>query len=134
MKHQPLPNRNVAQADVTTPHELPDLTRVDNNIVAIDTEENDEGLRAGRGSSWPWHGGWVCGLSVAWREGGELRACYVPIQHPDSFNFPREQVARWLRHHVEAGIRFATLNGPFDWAWLAIDLGIKMPQAAARPT
>ena len=46
----------------TVPTHLPDLRRVDDNIVAIDTEENDEGLRAGRGSGWPWHGGWICGI------------------------------------------------------------------------
>ena len=47
------------------PSELPDLRRV--GIIAIDTETNDEGLRADRGSAWPWHGGYVCGISVAWR-------------------------------------------------------------------
>ena len=71
----------------TAPSHLPDLSRVDNNIVAIDTEENDEGLRAGRGSGWPWHGGWICGISLAWREGGEIRAIYIPIRHPDTNNF-----------------------------------------------
>ena len=53
----------------TAPTELPDLRRV--GIIAIDTETNDEGLRADRGSAWPWRGGYVCGISVAWREGGE---------------------------------------------------------------
>ena len=46
----------------TVPTHLPDLRRVDDNIVAIDTETNDEGLRAGRGSGWAWHGGWICGI------------------------------------------------------------------------
>ena len=36
-------------ANWQTPRELPDLRRV--GIVAIDTETNDEGLRADRGSS-----------------------------------------------------------------------------------
>ena len=53
--------------------QLPELRHVDNNLVAIDTETNDEGLRADLGSSWPWHGGWICGISVAWRQGGEIR-------------------------------------------------------------
>ena len=39
------------------PRELPDLRRV--SIVAIDTEENDEGLRAGRGSGWPCTSAWA---------------------------------------------------------------------------
>ena len=91
------------------PRELPDLRRV--GIVAIDTEENDEGLRAGRGSGWPWHGGWICGISFAWREGGEIRAIYIPIRHPDSINFDPAQVSRWLKDHIAAGVRFVTLNG-----------------------
>ena len=54
------------------PQELPDLRRV--GIVALDTETNDDGLRADRGSAWPWRDGHVCGISVAWRDGGEIRA------------------------------------------------------------
>ena len=96
----------------TVPTHLPDLRRVDDNIVAIDTETNDEGLRADRGSGWPWHGGWICGISVAWREGGEIRAIYIPIRHPDSINFDPAQVSRWLKDHIAAGVRFVTLNGP----------------------
>jgi hypothetical protein len=41
--------------DWRTPVELPDLRRA--GIIAIDTEENDEGLRVGRSSAWLWHGG-----------------------------------------------------------------------------
>ena len=43
----------VVMSEWQAPRELPDLRRVDNNIVALDTEENDEGLRAGRGSGGP---------------------------------------------------------------------------------
>ena len=107
------------------PRELPDLRRV--GIVAIDTEENDEGLRAGRGSSWPWHGGWICGISGAWREGGALRAVYIPMRHPDSHNFDPAQVLHWLNDLIAAGVRFVTMNGGFDWAWLGADLGVAMP-------
>ena len=104
---------------------LPDLRRVE--LIALDTEENDEGLRAGLGSGWAWHGGWVCGTNIAWRQGDEIHARYIPIQHPDSDNFPREQVARWLKDHIAAGVRFVTLNGGFDWGWLRADLGVAMP-------
>ena len=60
----------------TAPTELPDLRRV--GIIAIDTETNDEGLHADRGSSWPWRDGYVCGISVAWREGGEIARDLFP--------------------------------------------------------
>jgi DNA polymerase I-like protein with 3'-5' exonuclease and polymerase domains len=107
------------------PSELPDLRHVNN--VAIDTEVNDEGLRADRGSAWPWRGGHICGISVAWRDCSGIRAHYFPIRHPDSETFSRENVARWLVDHTAAGVKFITLNGLFDWGWLRTDLGVAMP-------
>ena len=79
------------------PKALPDLRRV--GIIALDTETNDEGLRADRGSAWPWRGGYICGISVAWRDDGGIRGNYFPLRHPDSENFERENVARWLKDH-----------------------------------
>ena len=84
-------------ANWQTPQELPDLRRV--GIVALDTETNDEGLRADRGSAWPWRGGYVCGISVAWRDDGGIRGNYFPLRHPDSENFDRDNVSRWLKDH-----------------------------------
>jgi len=107
------------------PTELPDLRRV--GLIAIDSEEKDDGITADRGSAWPWHGGYICGLSVAYRAGSELRAHYFPIRHPDSENFDPEQVFRWLRDHIAAGVHFVTQNGLFDWGWLRTDAGITMP-------
>ena len=52
-----------SQTNWQIPRELPDLRRV--GIVALDTETKDEGLRADRGSGWPWRDGHVCGISVA---------------------------------------------------------------------
>jgi hypothetical protein len=92
--------------DWRSPTTLPNLRRVDNNLVAIDTETNDEGLRAGLGSGWPWRGGYVCGVSVAWREGGEMRSAYFPMRHPNSANFDPAQVYLWLKDHIAAGVRF----------------------------
>ena len=107
------------------PKALPDLRRVD--IVALDTETNDEGLRADRGSAWPWRGGYICGISVAWRDDGDIRGNYFPLRHPDSQNFDRENVARWLKDHIAAGVKFTTQNGLYDWGWLRADLGVAMP-------
>ena len=81
-----------------TPQELPDLRRV--GIIALDTETNDEGLRADRGSSWPWRDGYVGGISVAWRAEGDMRAIYIPLRHPDSDYFDPAQVYRWLEDLV----------------------------------
>ena len=74
---------------------LPDLRRV--GIIALDTETNDEGLRADRGSAWPWRGGHVCGISVAYRADGDIRAHYFPLRHPDTDNFDPRQVFAWLQ-------------------------------------
>ena len=107
------------------PQELPDLRRV--GIIALDTETNDEGLRADRGSAWPWRGGYICGISVAWRDDSGIRGNYFPLRHPDSQNFDRENVARWLKDHIAAGVKFTTQNGIYDWGWLRADLGVAMP-------
>jgi DNA polymerase I-like protein with 3'-5' exonuclease and polymerase domains len=105
--------------------ELPDLRRV--GIVAIDTETNDEGLRAERGSAWPWHGGYICGISVAWRDESGIRGNYFPLRHPDSETFERENVSRWLTDLIKSGVRIVTQNGLYDWGWLRTDLGVLMP-------
>ena len=65
--------------------ELPDLRRV--GIIALDTETNDDGLRADRGSAWPWRGGYVCGVSVAYRADGGIRSHYFPLRHPETSQF-----------------------------------------------
>jgi DNA polymerase I-like protein with 3'-5' exonuclease and polymerase domains len=107
------------------PTELPDLRRA--GPLALDLETKDEGLLARRGSAWPWCGGHICGLSVAWHEGNAVRSHYIPIRHPDGANFDPEQVYQWVRDLVGAGVRFITQNGIYDWGWLRSEAGIKMP-------
>ena len=111
--------------DWQAPTELPDLRRA--GIIALDTETKDEGLIANRGSGWPFGDGYVCGVSVAYRAGGEIRAHYLPLRHPDSENFDREQVFQWLRDHVDSDVGIVTQNGIYDWGWLRTEAGIKMP-------
>lgn len=107
------------------PTELPDLRRA--GRIGLDTETKDEGLITKRGSAWPWRGGHICGVSVAWHEGGDVRACYVPIRHPGSQNFDVEAVFRWLRDLVASDVRVVTQNGIYDWGWLRAEAGIQMP-------
>jgi DNA polymerase I-like protein with 3'-5' exonuclease and polymerase domains len=109
------------------PGDLPDLRRV--GIVALDTETCDEGLRLDRGPGWPWRGGYVVGISLAWRAEGAIRAIYVPIRHPDTSNFDRAQVIAWLRDLTASNVKIVTKNGLYDWGWLWADLGIAMPPA-----
>jgi len=109
------------------PTELPDLQRV--SVLALDTETRDEGLQTKRGPGWPWRGGYIVGLSLAWRADSAIHAVYIPLRHPDSQNFDREQVIRWLRDLVASGVKIVTKNGLYDWGWLWADLGIEMPPA-----
>jgi hypothetical protein len=111
-------------SDWLPPTELPDLRRA--GILAIDVETRDDGIRADRGSAWPWRGGYVCGISVAWRADSGIRAHYFPIHHPDSNNFDPAQVFAWVKDLVASGVRFVTQNGLYDWGWLHSDAGILM--------
>src|SRR6516164_2357680 len=87
-----------AQTNWQPPTELPDLRRT--GIIALDPETSDEGLRADLGPAWPWHGGYVCGVSVAYWADGGIRAHYLPLRHPNTNNLNRPQVFAWLRDLV----------------------------------
>jgi DNA polymerase-1 len=112
-------------SDWHSPTELPDLRRVD--AIALDTETKDDRLRADMGSGWPFGAGYICGVSAAFRAEGEIRKFYFPIRHPDSQNFDPEQVYQWVRDHVAANVRIITQNGLYDWGWLRVEAGIRMP-------
>jgi DNA polymerase-1 len=103
----------------------PDLRRT--GIIALDTETKDEGLLNKRGSGWPFGAGYICGISIAYREGGGIRALYVPIRHPDTANFDCELVFRWLKDLIASDVRIITQNGIYDWGWLQSEAGILIP-------
>jgi DNA polymerase I-like protein with 3'-5' exonuclease and polymerase domains len=109
----------------SVPNELPDLRRVD--LLAFDTETKDNGISAERGSGWPTRDGYLCGVSVAYRADGEMRAHYLPIRHPDTNNFNPDQLYHWLKDHVASGVRFVTQNGVYDWGWIRAEADIRMP-------
>ena len=107
------------------PAELPDLRRV--GIIALDTETNDEGLRADRGSAWPWRGGYVCGISVAWRADGEHSRALFPAAPSRQPELRSRERLRWLKDLFASDVAFVTQNGLYDWGWLRADVGIAMP-------
>lgn len=106
------------------PKELPDLTRVDE--FALDTETKDDGLARGRGPGWAYGAGYVAGVSVAWRQGELVKAAYIPMAHPDTENFDRDAVQRWLKM-VTRKRRVIYQNAPYDIGWLSTDMGIEPP-------
>jgi len=107
------------------PAELPDLRRC--RYVALDRETKDDGLSGGRGPGWAYHAGYVTGVSVAWRESDRVQSLYLPISHPDTACFDKEQVAQWERDHAKAGVRFVMQNAPYDVGWGDADMGVPAP-------
>src|SRR4029077_10544563 len=83
-------SRAILSAEWERPVELPDWRRVD--LMAFDSETDDRRLRDDKGSGWPFRQGHICGISIAARIGGDIHKCYLPIRHPDSDNFPAEQI------------------------------------------
>jgi putative DNA primase/helicase len=110
--------------DWQPPSELPDLRRV--GELALDAEPKDDGLQADRGSGWPWHGGYICGVSIAYRTDNGIRAHYFPIRHPDSKNFDPAQLFAWLKDLAASDVRIITKNDLYDWGWLYADAGLEM--------
>ena len=106
------------------PTSLPDPPR--GGVIAIDTEDRDNGLSTGRGPGWVFKDGHLAGVSVAWRAGTEMRSIYVPLRHPDSANMDLEQTARWLKAVMEGADTIVFQNAPFDIGWLSTD-GIEVP-------
>jgi DNA polymerase I-like protein with 3'-5' exonuclease and polymerase domains len=114
-------------SDWQVPTELPDLRQAD--IIALDTETKDDRLQAEKGSGWPTADGHIIGVSVAWREGGNLHGRYFPIRHPDTANFDPSRIFQWLRDLVASNVRIVTQSGLYDWGWLRAEAGIEMPPA-----
>jgi DNA polymerase I-like protein with 3'-5' exonuclease and polymerase domains len=109
----------------SVPSELPSLRGV--TELALDTEERDGGLASGRGPGWVFRDGYVAGVGVSWREGPSLHKMYVPIRHPDTENFPKEQVAAWLRD-ITRDRRVIFYNAGYDIGWLKTDLDVEPPK------
>jgi DNA polymerase I-like protein with 3'-5' exonuclease and polymerase domains len=114
-------------ADWVPPTVLPDLRRV--SVIALDTETRDSRLIAQMGSGWPFGDGYICGVSIAYRDGQDIRALYFPIRHPDSTNFDPARLYRWLKDLFASDVRVVTQNGLYDFGWLRTEAGIKMPLA-----
>lgn len=109
------------ESDWVMPRELPDLRG--RRAVAIDTEEKDDGLGAGRGPGWALGpAGYICGVS--WATEGSIG--YAPIAHPETDCFPKENVWRWLTDLHKSGTRIVFHNGPYDIGWLGTE-GVPAP-------
>lgn len=117
----------------TPPAGLPDL-RGKIKQMAIDTEGNDEGLTNKQGSGWPTRAGFICGLSVAWREDQTVRSFYAPVRHPNTQCLNVQHVALWLKDHIESGIEIIMHHGSHDLGWLRTDWNLNCSNAKIADT
>lgn len=101
--------------------ELPDLRQ--HKRIALDRETKDNGLANGLGPGWAFgsSGGHVCGTSLAWKEGSEIKSGYFPTRHPESDCFDPEQVKQWEIDHQRAGVRFVFQNVNYDAGWGSVN-------------
>jgi DNA polymerase-1 len=104
-----------------TDWEIPDLSSLPDRlagVVGVDTETDDEGLRAGQGPGWAWRGGGrVVGYSVA----ADNCRVYLPIGHAEG-NVDPDQARRWLNHVLgDATQEKVFANALYDIGWASAD-------------
>lgn len=106
------------------PTSLPDLSGYD--MVAVDTENRDDGLKHSRGPGWVYNAGWVAGVAVATADFSK----YIPIRHPDTPCFSEDEVLRWLSNLHRSGTRVVYHRAVYDLGWLtsAGDRSLPMPE------
>ena len=111
----------------TVPTHLPDLRRVDATRRDRHRDERRGPARRSR-----------LGLAVARRlclrhqrrlarRRRDSRASISRCAIPTARTSIRDNVARWLKDLIAAGVNFITQNGLYDWGWLRADLGVAMP-------
>jgi len=98
--------------------DLPDLatlpTKLEGDVIAIDLETRDDGIRDGLGSGWPWGGGHVVGYAIA----ADNWSGYLPVGHATGGNLDHEKVKRilndWLSDEKKAVVGANIL---YDYGW-----------------
>lgn len=105
----------------TPPTELPDWTR--RPLMGFDVETKDNGLSMDKGAGWALpDGGHIVGIGAAVSTSEKI---YISCRHPESPNFPIDQVKRWAKAHMEAPVKKIFHNSIYDLGWLETDFGIE---------
>lgn len=105
------------------PTSLPSLSGA--TIVALDTENRDDGLKNDRGPGWVYRAGWVAGISYA-ADTGE--SGYIPIRHQDTECFDHSEVGAWLER-VHRTKRCVYHRAVYDLGWVTTEWdGMPMPE------
>ena len=109
------------------PTSLPDVPS--GVVLAVDQECRDRGLENDRGAGWATRNGHIAGISVAWRQRGEMRSYYIPIRHPETECFDPERTLDWLDSAMRRAERVVFFSRTFDEGWLNAE-GITVPESA----
>jgi DNA polymerase I-like protein with 3'-5' exonuclease and polymerase domains len=84
--------------------------------ISVDTETYDPNLKA-HGPGYIRRDGFMCGISLAWKEGNELCSCYLPIRHL-SDNIDKSIVVAYLKDLFKIPRRYIFANAGYDLGWL----------------
>lgn len=106
-----------ATKDWRPPEEIPHIPP--HVPVAVDIETRDYGIAEGSGAGWPWRGGFVVGLAVAWPEQGALRSIYFPFRHKAGGNVAERPVLAWLSELFRNNL-IVVFNAAYDFGWLGM--------------
>jgi DNA polymerase I-like protein with 3'-5' exonuclease and polymerase domains len=108
-------------SDWRRPSVLPDLRG--RPLIAMDSEEKDDGLANDRGPGWVHKSGYICGVSMA----ADGIAVYAPIRHPEGDCFDEDAVRRWVDDHLRSSTPVVFHNGPYDLGWFRAEWDIRPP-------
>ena len=98
---------------------FPDLDR--STLLSLDVETRDPDLLT-MGPSDLRGGGYVVGYCVGFHDGESCVGEYVPIRHPEGFNYPDDKVIGWIKEQLEKEITVIGHNiGGYDLGWMATD-------------
>jgi DNA polymerase I-like protein with 3'-5' exonuclease and polymerase domains len=89
--------------------------------IALDLETKDDGLNNEKGGGWAFKDhGFISGISIS---NGD-KSFYFPMRHPDTDNFPVEQVHRWIKAHLtRPNGKTIFHNSHYDVGWIWREIG-----------
>lgn len=85
--------------------------------IALDTETKDPNIKE-KGPGWPTKDGHLLGASLAWRDGEDRYADYLPGWHPED-NVDPDKLVAYLKYELEKFEgELVLMNGMYDLGWL----------------
>jgi len=109
-------------SDWVAPTSPPDLSGCD--VVALDIETKDDGLKNKKGPGWVYKAGWIAGVSYATDSG---LSGYIPVRHPDTECMDEGAVLAWIDrlHRTKRCIYHRSV---YDLGWLTHQRDVVCPE------